>query len=137
LVVLGSNHVMKSGDRTGDDNVTTAIESRYPRSTYVALSVYSGALDPATQSLLHFVSENPPELFELAGTTLGKAPDRSGVPVIKNADALLYLGPPEGLTLALPAAGSLEPEYLKEIDRRSVIEWGELRARKFLGPAAR
>jgi hypothetical protein len=50
---------------------------------------------------------------------------------------LLYLGSPETLTLAFPPAGSLEPAYLKELDRRSMIEWGGLRARKFLGAAAR
>jgi hypothetical protein len=49
-------------------------------------------------------------------------------------DALLDLAPRGAL--ALPAPGSLEQEYLKEIDRRSLIEWGEQRARKFLGPAA-
>jgi hypothetical protein len=49
---------------------------------------------------------------------------------------LLYLGPPETLTRAFPPAGSLEPAYMKEVDRRSMIEWGELRDRKFLGAAA-
>jgi len=72
----------------------------------------------------------------LAGTSLGKPTDHGELPLIKKADALLYLGPPESLKLALPPVGSLEPEYLKEVDRRSMIEWGELRARKFLGAAA-
>jgi hypothetical protein len=48
---------------------------------------------------------------------------------------LLYLGPPETLVRAFPPAGSLEPTYMKEVDRRSMIEWGELRDRKLLGAA--
>src|ERR1700730_13745425 len=63
-------------------------------------------------------------------------PCKDGLPLIKKADALLYLGPPEKLTLAPPPRGSLEPAYLQEVDRRSMIEWGELRARKFLGLAS-
>jgi hypothetical protein len=55
----------------------------------------------------------------------------------READALLYLGPPQSLTMAMPLAGSLDAAYMKEVDRRSLIEWGELRARKFLGAAAR
>jgi hypothetical protein len=42
----------------------------------------------------------------------------------------------DNLARAFPPAGSLEPAYMKEIDRRSWIEWGELRARRFLGAAA-
>ena len=73
---------------------------------------------------------------ELAGTRLGDAAEGDTGPLSKKADALLYLGSPETLTLAFPPGGSLEPAYLKELDRRSMIEWGELRAGKFLGAAA-
>jgi len=58
------------------------------------------------------------------------------VPLPKEADALLYLGPPESLTMAFLRLVGLEPAYMEEVDRRSMIEWGELRARKFLGAAA-
>ena len=136
LVVLGSNHVTKSGDRDGADNVTTRIESRYPGATYVVLLDSVGTLDPATQELLRMSDRNATAIYEIAGAPLEKATGRDGLPVIKKADALLYLGPPEKLTLALPRSGSLEPAYLREVDRRSMIEWGELRARKFIGPAA-
>jgi hypothetical protein len=135
LVVLGADHVMKSGTRSGADNTETRIESRYPASTFVVLLDYRGLLDDGGRQLLHFSNETTPALYALAGTALGRTPDRDGAPLIKRADALLYLGPPEMLTMALPPPGSLEPSYLKEIDRRSMIEWGELRARKFLGPA--
>ena len=136
LVVLGSNHVTKSGARDGADNVTTRIESRYPGATYVVLLDSVTTLDAASQELLRIAGRNPPALYEIAGAHLEKATGKDGLPLIKKADALLYLGPPENLALALPPSGSLEPVYLQEIDRRSMIEWGELRARKFLGPGA-
>jgi len=50
------------------------------------------------------------------------------------ADALLYLGPRETITVAPPLPASIEPEYLKEVDRRSLIEWGELRVHNDLAP---
>jgi hypothetical protein len=136
LVVLGSNHVTRSGDRNGNDNTTTRIESRCPGSTYVAMMLHVGALNPALEDQLGLARRNAPALYALAGTPQGKMRDQNGPTLIEKADALLYLGPRAGFTLAMPPAGSLEPAYLREIDRRSMIEWGELRARKFLGAAA-
>ncbi|HVH70859.1 MAG TPA: hypothetical protein VNB49_07100 [Candidatus Dormibacteraeota bacterium] len=138
LVVLGMNHVLKSGDRNGDPDTTTRVESRYPGSTYVVLLDNRGLLHPAVEEFVRFdrLRENVSVLCELAGTRLGEAADGDAAPLARKADALLYLGPPEALTLSFPPAGSLEPAYLKEVDRRSMIEWGELRARKFLGAAA-
>jgi len=137
LVVLGSNHVTKSGDRDGADNVTTRIESRNPGATYVVLLDSVTTLNSASQELLRTSDRNAPALYEVTGARPEIATGKDGLPLIKKADALLYLGPPEKLTLALPPRGSIEPAYLQEVDRRSMIEWGELRARKFLGPAAR
>lgn len=136
LVVLGTNHVTKSGDRDGADNTTTRVESRYPGATHTVLLIYHRTLGRAAQDLLRLSDQTPPALFELEGTRLSKLTDQDSSPLIKKADALLYLGPPDSLQLVLPTAGSLEPAYLREIDRRSMVEWGELRARKFLGPAA-
>jgi hypothetical protein len=115
LVVLGSNHVTVSGDRDGKDNTTTRVEARFHGSTYVVLIAFANAdrFSAAASPTLHPESRD------------------------KDADAYLYLGPRAALTLAMPPAGSLEPAYLKEIDRRSMIGWGELRARKFLGEAGR
>jgi hypothetical protein len=136
LVVLGSNHVTKSGGRDRADNATTRIESRHPGSTYVVLLDSVGTLDPATQRLLRLSVRNGPMLYELAGSFLEKTAGQNGSPLLRSADALLYLGPPDGLTLVLPPKASLESVYLKEVDRRSMIEWGELRMRKFLRSAA-
>jgi hypothetical protein len=132
LVVLGANHVKKSGNT----NTTTQIESRYPGSIFVVLLDYWGLLTPDTQNEIDSLGRSTPVIYALAGTPLGEASHQKGTPLSKQADALLYLGPPNGFTMAFPARGSLEPAYLEEIDRRSMIEWGELRARKFLGPAA-
>jgi hypothetical protein len=136
LVVLGTNHVTKSGN--GNQDTTTRVESRYPGSTYVVLLDNRGLLQPPVEELvrLHQLPQNAPILCELAGTPLGDAADDHATPLASKADALLYLGPPETLTRALPPAGSLEATYMKEVDRRSMIECGELRDRKLLGAAA-
>ena len=136
LVVLGTNHVTKSGDRAGAQNTTTRIESRYPGSTHVVLLIYHRTLDRPSQESLRLADQTPPVLFELTEPVVSKLTDQDGSPLNKKADALLYLGSPDSLQMAMPPAGSLEPAYLKEVDRRSMIEWGELRARKFLGAAA-
>jgi hypothetical protein len=137
LVVLGTNHVTKSGDRDRHENTTSKVESRYPGSTHVVLLIYHRTLEPPAQDVLRLSDQNPPVLFELTGPSLSKLNDQDGSSLIKKADALLYLGSPNSLQMVTPPAGSLEPAYLKEVDRRSMIEWGELRARKFLGAAAK
>lgn len=136
FVVLGADHVKKSG--THDENATMIgrIESRFPGSTFVVLLDYWGLVTPDAQKKIDSQAETIPSFYALKNTSLGAMPDRSGVPLAMRTDALLYLGPPNRFTMAFPAPGSLEPDYLKEVDRRSMIEWGELRAREFLGPAA-
>jgi hypothetical protein len=136
LVVLGAGHLTKGDERGETGNVTARIESHYPGSTFVVLLDYWGLLTPEAQNEIDAFRPSVPAVYVLAGTTLGKTVDGRGAPVSKHADALLYLGPPTSFTMAFPAPGSLDPAYLTEIDRRSMIEWGELRARKFLGPAA-
>ncbi len=136
LVVLGAGHVTK-GDSQGEaGNATSRVESHYPGSTFIVLLDYWGLLTPDVQSEIDSVHPSIPALYLLAGTPLGETFDRRGARLSNHAQALLYLGPPSGFTMAFPAPGSLESAYLTEIDRRSMIEWGELRARKFLGPAA-
>ena len=128
LVILGGNHVTKSGDRHGGPNTTTLVESKYAGSTYVVLlyGAQTGWNDHATEDLLHVPGLNPPTFYQLAGSPLSNAP------LAKYTDALLYLGPRERLTELYPSRESIDPAYLKEIDRRSMIVWGDLRARKSL-----
>jgi hypothetical protein len=135
LVVLGAGHVTR-GDRESADNTTGRVESQYPGSAFVVLLDYWGLLAPEVQSEIDSLQPRIPALYLLTGTPLGETLDGRGVRLSNNADALLYLGPPTGFTMAFPAPGSLGSAYLSEIDRRSMIEWGELRARKFLGAAA-
>ena len=127
LVILGGNHVTKPGNRNGGPNTTTRIEAAYPGSTYVVLlyGAQTGGWD-ATEELLHTPVLKAPTFYRLAGSPLAK------LPLSRYTDALLYLGPRESLVMAFPSRESIEPEYLKEIDRRSMIEWGELRGRKYL-----
>lgn len=138
LAVLGTNHVTKSGDRNGNEDTTTRVESRYPGSTYVVVLDNGGLLQPPVEELVRLrqLPQNASILCELAGTPLGDLAANHAAPLANQADALLYLGPPEKLTRAFPAAGSFEATYMREVDRRSMIEWGELRDRKFLGAAA-
>jgi hypothetical protein len=136
FVVLGAGHVKKSGPRGEEADTTARIESRFPGATFVVLLDYRGLINAAAQKKLDSQDQTPPKLFALKDTSLGAVPDLGGVPLARQADALLYLGPPSRFTMAFPAPGSLEADYLKEVDRRSMIEWGELRARMFLGPAA-
>ena len=133
LVVLGGNHAGKLGARTGDPNVSTLVEAQNPGSTYVVMH-YSFPSSPQEEQL-HLRDAKAPALYDLAGTPLGENPDSNGVAPVRYTDAWLYLGPKDSLTESLPPPGSLEASYGKELDRRSLIEWGELRIRKFLGEA--
>jgi len=48
-------------------------------------------------------------------------------------DAWLYVR--HAAKREFPAAGSLDADYLRKVDRRSTIQWGDTRARRLLGPA--
>jgi hypothetical protein len=128
LVILGGNHVTKPGDRHGGPNTTTRVEAAYPGSTYVVLlyGAQTGWEDHATEDLLHTPAVKPPTFYQLADSAL------SASALAKYADALLYLGDRESLTMVFPSRESIEPAYLQEVDRRSMIEWGDLRGRKFM-----
>jgi hypothetical protein len=78
---------------------------------------------------LRLPDANEPALYELAGSTLGQTPDANGVPPARFTDAWLYLGPAVSMSEVKPPPGSLDAAYVKELDRRSMIEWGDLRAR--------
>jgi hypothetical protein len=135
LVVLGAGHVTR-GDRESAANTTGRVEFHYPGSTFIVLLDCWGLLAPEVQSEIDSLHPKIPALYLLAGSPLGEKMDGRGARLSNNVDALLYLGPPTAFTMAFPAPGSLGSAYLTEIDRRSMIEWGELRARKFLGAAA-
>ena len=134
LGVLGSNHVTRSGHRNGNDNTTTRIESRYPGSTYVVMMLHVGALNPALEDQLDLAQRNAPALYALGGTPQGEnaRPERADT----DRKGIRFALSRATCRVHLPPAGRLEPAYLREINRRSMIEWGELRARKFLGVAA-
>src|SRR6202040_3581363 len=101
LVVLGSNHVTKSGDRSGGPNTTTRAETDQPGSTYVAML----CLIPnnPNEHLLRLKDPLAPALYDLAGTKLGNDPDANGTPPKRYTDAWLYGGPQTSLTTSEPA----------------------------------
>lgn len=136
LVVLGSNHMMRSGDRNGGPNVTTRLESQNPGSTYIVLMLNARTFDPFIEDHLNLPKAEAPSIYDLAGTTTANVSDQSGTPLIKKADALLYLMPRGAFTEVVYPPASFELPYIKELDRRSLIEWGDLRIRKVLGLSA-
>jgi Haem-binding uptake, Tiki superfamily, ChaN len=133
LVVLGSNHMMKSGDRNGGPNVTTRLEAKYRGSTYAVLTLNARTFDPFVEDQLKLPNADAATLYELEETSAASLRDQAGAPLIKKADALLYLMSRGAFTEVVYPPSSFEPAYVKELDRRSMIEWGELRIRKILG----
>jgi enterochelin esterase family protein len=134
LMVLGGNHVTKLGSRTGAPNVTTLVERRHPGSTWVVIH-HLVPSDPI-EADLRLPNPEAPALYEVAGTPFGETPDANGVAPARYTDAWLYLGPAASMKKSEPPPASLEASYMREVDRRSLIEWGELRARAFVGAAA-
>ncbi len=106
------------------------VEARYPGSTYVVMHYF--APPGPSEAELRLPQASAPSLYDLAGTPLGETPDANGVAPIRYTDAWLYLGTKQSMMESKPAPGSLEAAYGKELDRRSMVEWGELRASKFL-----
>ena len=133
LVVLGSNHITKSGDRTGGSNVTTRLEGEYRGSTYVVLTLNARTFDPFLEDQLNLPKPEGATLYALEGTAAADIRDQTGTVLIAKADALLYLMPRDAFTEVVYPPPSFEPAYVRELDRRSLIEWGELRIRKVLG----
>ncbi|MDE3105162.1 MAG: hypothetical protein KGK08_08285 [Acidobacteriota bacterium] len=132
LVILGSNHLTRGGDRWGSADVTTMLEKRYPHATRVVLlaSSWSFGMDP---DLMH--NWPVPSLAATSGKWASRISfDRGSLK--DSGDAVLYLG--QDLNEAQPDWKSLTPAYLREIDRRSRIEWGcpfdVNRWRRNLGP---
>jgi hypothetical protein len=112
LVILGSNHVTKGGDRDRVPDTTTLVEEKHPGSVYVIL------MHETKQPMWKV-----PALIPIAGTWLSAV--SFGKRKLGDAgDAILYLGP--SLNRADPDWDSYtrDPDYLKELDRRARIEWG-------------
>src|SRR5581483_5868556 len=126
LVVLGSNHVTKSGDRNGNPNTTTLVESKYPGSTYVVLLLSGRAIPSDAEDRLNLPKRTKPTLYDLAA--MGDKYKQSSI--YKQADALLYLVPREDYAQVTFPPESFDYAYVKEAERRSMIEWGDLRVQK-------
>lgn len=132
LVVLGSNHLARTGDRRGGPNTTTRVNRAFPGSLYV-IWLYTGRPgSPDASARMMREGWEIPSLHPLHGSWAGALP-ASGHRFDDVADALLYLGPPDSLRTAEAPASAFDPAYRRELDRRSWIEWGDSsRARRFL-----
>jgi enterochelin esterase-like enzyme len=132
LVVLGSNHLMRTGTRTDEPNTTTRVESKFPGSMYVAW-LYNGR-PGGGEADVRMTTErwSAPLLVDLGNSWLG------GIPAGRHrfsevADAVLFLGTSTQLQVEEPTSDYFDIAYRRELDRRSLIEWGDSsRARTFL-----
>jgi enterochelin esterase family protein len=137
LVVLGSNHLTRGGDRNGGPNVTTRVDARDPGALYVVW-LYTGR--PGGDDVEARIQRERwpvPALAPLRGTWAGAI--AAGSRRLEDvADALLYLAPARDLVTEMSPPEAFDVAYVDELDRRSWIEWGDsTRARRFLGLPAR
>jgi hypothetical protein len=119
LVILGSDHLTKGGNRNGGPNTTTRINDKFLGSMFVVLLHTRGPRDDEAQ----MASWHAPALAPVAGTWLASRP-RGGRRLGELCDALLYLGPAARLTTAQPDWDRLDRDYLQEVDRRCRIQFG-------------
>lgn len=132
LVVLGSNHLMRTGARDDGPNTSTRVLSKYPASMYVAW-LYNGrpGNDEASRRMTNERWPKP-ALLTLGGSWAAAIPagnHRFG----EIADGLLYLGQPDSLHIEQADPASFDIPYRRELDRRAWLEWGDsTRLRTFL-----
>jgi hypothetical protein len=121
LVIMGANHLTRSGDRNGDDDTTTLVEARHPGSVYVVMVLFKDYPETA--------GWQGPFLLPVNGTWLSRVPQKI------DADAAVYVAPRSSLTMTYSRIewNTYDKAYLEEIDRRHRIIFGcsfNLEARK-------
>src|SRR6185437_8554774 len=132
LVVLGSNHLMRTGTRDDGPNTTTRVEARYPGSMYVVWLYNARPGGPDADARMTREGWSVPSVIPLRGNWAGAIP-AAAHRFDEAADALLYLGPSTSLETMAAAREGFDLSYRRELDRRSWIEWGDsTRARRFL-----
>ena len=132
LVVLGSNHLMRTGTRDDGPNTTTRVEARYPGSMYVVWLYNARPGGPDADARMTREGWSAPSIIPLRGNWAGDIP-AAAHRFDEAADALLYLGPSSSLETVAARRESFDLSYRHELDRRSWIEWGDsTRARRFL-----
>jgi enterochelin esterase-like enzyme len=132
LVVLGSNHLARSGARDGSPNTTTRVEAKDPGAMYVVWLYNGRPGGPAADDRIEQEGWASPSVVPLRATWAGALP--AGNRRLQDlADALLYLGPSKSLKREPRPVSDFDAEYRRELDRRSWIEWSDsARARTFL-----
>jgi len=129
LVVLGNNHLARGGTfRDRAPNAASLIEKRFPGSMYLVLIYYGGFGDDSADSRIAREKWQVPAIVPLADSWLGKRPiptSAGQLPLSTFADALLYLGKRNALTIERPAVATFDAAYRRELVRRSWIEFGD------------
>jgi enterochelin esterase-like enzyme len=132
LVVLGSNHLARTGARDGGANTTTRVETKHPGTMYIVWLYNGRPGGPVADSRIGQEGWASPSVFPLRGTWAGAIPVGSAR-LQDLADALLYLGPSTSLKREVRSVSDFDAGYLRELGRRSWIEWSDsTRARLFL-----
>ncbi|HEY1951879.1 MAG TPA: hypothetical protein VGG76_03645 [Gemmatimonadaceae bacterium] len=139
LVVLGNNHLARGGTfRDRATNTASLVEAKYPGSMYLALIYYGPFGDSAADWQIAVEQWPAPAVFPLARNWTGNPVGTSAgqLPLAAFADALLYLGPRNALTIENPPPGALDSAYRRELARRSWIEFRDsTRVNRILPPA--
>jgi hypothetical protein len=129
FVVLGSNHLMRTGSRDDGPNTATRVEAKYRGAMYVAWLYNGRPGGPEADTQMSKEEWKAPALVTLRGGWAGAIPVGSHR-FDDVADALLYLDPSDRLEQESAAAEAFESSYRRELDRRSWIEWVIRRARE-------
>ena len=113
LVILGGAHLSKNTDPNWQANVTSLVERVHPHSIFVVLLSFK---KPERST-----KENPPVLLDWPKVEL---PGGRRAIVGEYGDAMLYLGAPLSQSEPDWSSYANDETYLKELDRRSQIQWG-------------
>jgi enterochelin esterase-like enzyme len=138
LVVLGSNHLGHGGSfRDGSANTTTRLDAHHPGAVFVALMYAGWPGGEQTEARIGREAWPRPSLVALGHGWPGDLAVSVATPLAKRADALLYLGSTKDLDPEPALRQELETYDTDELDRRSVVEWGDsTKARRFVGLGA-
>jgi hypothetical protein len=117
LVVFGSNHVTKNGDRYHAPNTTTRVARAHPGSICV-VHLFGPPMRRYEDLARRLSGWKPPCLYyPLRGSWLGQEEAQGGDRLGALGDALLYIGPHASCQLAKPPASKIDkPITMKHTD---------------------
>jgi hypothetical protein len=136
LLVLGAGHLAKDGGRLKQQNTATRIAKAHPGAMGI-LFVF-GTIPPLEyrpEVLKRMADWKIPTVFyPLQGTWLGKEPWLGRAPLAQVADGVLYVGPPGKQRIVKSRRDTIDDAYFKELERRTLIQWGSTKPVEVLRP---